>query len=616
MADHKEHDLEEELKRLEKENQRLTKRLDRIIDQGDRQHKQFEKLNEHLQSYIDIIDDHVITVNINKDLIIESVSTAFSNAFGFKESEVKGKAYEFLLDSEFVEPFKIDVVDLSSSGLPWHGEIKHLTKAETTLWTDTIITPVYDDDTGEIVEYTILSKNITQEKQLKQLKQEKLSNKEYSQNMLDFMGSKSSALLQRASKKFSYTLWLLLIAIAWFILWANYTKIDELARGVGRIIPAMQIQKVQSVDGGRVEKIYVHKGSVVKKGDILFKLNEIESVNIFAQNDVRLQELYAKKVRLYAEANELGFNKTIEPKLHSESAIQHEQSLYDANLKQKRSKIHALYEKVIQHKNTLLESQERFRRLHVNFNLLNQEMMIKQGLLEDKIISKVEYLQLSRQKNELLLDINKVEKEITKAESSIAEANSNLEAAKLTFITDAKKELNNVFPEIERLEKSQATLTDHVKRTSIYAPVDGTINKVNVTTAGEVVRGGNILAEIVPLDDSLIVEVKINPSDIAFLQVDQEAMIKFTSYDFGIYGGLKGKIVYIGADTIADSGDGKNYYIIHIRSEKNYLGTPDKPLYIKVGMVTDVDILLGKKSVMDYILKPIMKAKQTALSER
>jgi len=606
----------QEIERLKKENARLSKRLDRITDQGDRQHKQFEKLNEHLQNYIDIIDDHIITVNIDNKLVIRSVSTAFSNAFGFTPDEVLGKEYDFLLHNEDTQRFRIEIVELEATKLPWHGELKHMTKAESFLWTSSIITPVYDEDSKEVVEYTIISKNITEEKQLQELKSSKLSNKEYSQSMLEFMGSKSSALLQRASKNFSYTLWLLLAAITWFLIWANYAEIDELARGSGKIIPSMQIQKVQSTDEGRIEKIFVKEGSFVKKGDLLFKLNDIDSASTFAQNSLRLDELRAKENRLYAQAYNLPFKPDKGLLLKNPQLIEHERSLYLSNVKQHGSKIDAMKEQKIQQENALLEAKEKFRRLHANFNLLDQEIEIKKGLLEDKIISKVEYLQLGRQKNELLLEINTVEKEITKTQSGIAEIRSNIRVAKLEVITQAKRELNDIYPEIERLQKSQTSLWDHVNRTSIYAPVEGTINNVNVTTEGEVVKAGKVLADIVPLEDSLIAEVRVSPSDIAFLKLHQESMVKFSSYDFGIYGGLKGKIVYISADTIVDKSDGRSYYTVHIKTDKNSLGTEEKPLLIKVGMVTDVDILLGKKSVMDYILKPIMKAKHNALSER
>ena len=609
-------DSSEEIERLQKENDRLTKRLNRIVVQGDRQHKQIEKFNESLQSYIDIIDDHIITVTIDTDLVIKSVSTAFSNAFGFTADEVKGKSYDFLLHKDYAERFRIEIIELQATKLPWHGELLHMTKAESGLWTNSNIRPVFDDETKEILEYTIVSKNITEEKALEALKASKLSDKEYSQSMLEFMGSKSSALLQRASKSFSYTLWALFGAIAWFLLWANFAEIDELARGTGKIIPSMQIQKVQSIDSGRVEKIYAKEGAIIKKGDLLFKLNEVESSSTYAQNNLRLQELKAKKARLYAEAHNLIFTPEKELLGDSPKLIQNERSLYLSNIRQRNSKVSALREKRNQNRNTLKEAKEKFKRLHQNFNLLDQEITIKKGLLEDKIISKVEYLQLSRQKNELLLEISAVEKDITEAESTIKEMHSNIDVEELNFITRAKKELNEVSAELERLERSQLSLSDQVRRTSIYAPVDGTINKINITTEGEVVKAGNILAEVVPLQDTLIVEINIQPSDIAFLKLHQESMVKFSSYDFGIYGGLKGEIIYISADTIVDENDGKSYYVVHLKTEKNYLGSIEKPLYIKVGMVTDVDILLGKKSVMDYILKPIMKAKQGALTER
>lgn len=605
-----------EIQRLQKENKRLLKRFDRIVDQGDRQQKQYEKLNEHLQSYINITDDHIITVTLNKERLITSVSTAFSNAFGFASDEVVGQSYEFLLHNDHIDTFNAALVDFENSTLSWHGELQHITKAETVLWTSSEITPSVDVDSGEIFEYTVVSKNITQEKELLKIKAGKQSEKEYSQSMLEFMGSRSSALLQRASKKLSRTLWLMFAAIVWFMIWASYTEIDELAQGQGKVIPSMQMQKVQSEDGGRVIKVYIKEGSIVEKGDLLFKLNAIDASSTFAQNKVRLNELRAKLARLTAEANNLRFNPGKKLLLDSPEMVEHERSLYISNFNQRNSKVNALREKMIQYQNSLREAKGKFRGLHINFNLLSEEIAIKEGLLKDKIISKVEFLQLRRQKNELLSEINSMEKEITNMESSIQEVRSNIKVTKLDFLTKAKEQLNEVSPELKRLEEAQMKLSDKVNRTAVYAPMRGTINQINITTEGEVVKAGAVLAELVPFEDRLIIEAKIKPSDIAFLRLDHDSMVKFTSYDFSVYGGLKAKIIYLSADTIVDKVDGKSYYIAHLRTEKSYLGSKEKPLYIKVGMIADVDMLLGKKSVMDYILKPILKAKQSALSER
>ena len=604
-----------EIERLEKENKRLLKRFDRIVDQGDRQQKQYEKLNEHLQSYINITDDYIITATLNSEHLITSVSTAFSNAFGFSSAEVVGKNYEFLLHNEYIETFNAALADFEESKLPWQGELEHITKAETVLWTNSVITPSFDDD-GKVIEYTVVSKNITEEKELLKIKVSKYADKEYSQNMLEFMGSRSSALLQRASKKLSRTLWLLFASIVWFLVWASYTEIDELAQAQGKVIPSMQMQKIQSEDGGRVIKVYSKEGSVVEKGALLFKLNAIDASSTYAQNKVRFNELRAKLARLTAEANNIKFNPGKQLLLDSPDMVEHERSLYMSNFKQRNSKVNALKEKMSQYQNGLKEAQSKFRSLHVNFNLLDEEIGIKQGLLKDKIISKVEFLQLRRQKNELLSEIDSVEKEITNMESSIQEVKSNIKVTKLDFITRAKEQLNEVSPELKRLEEAQMKLSDKVNRTTVYAPMRGTINQINITTEGEVVKPGAVLAELVPFEDSLIIEAKIKPADIAFLRLDHDSMVKFTAYDFSVYGGLKAKIIYLSADTIVDNIDGKSYYIAHLRTDKSFLGTEEKPLYIKVGMIADVDMLLGKKSVMDYILKPILKAKQSALSER
>ena len=213
-------------------------------------------------------------------------------------------------------------------------------------------------------------------------------------------------------------------------------------------------------------------------------------------------------------------------------------------------------------------------------------------------------------------ELNQIKNEIIRAKSSINELRQNGEEIILEFQNSTKKEYFDVLSEIAKLSQVRNSLSDQLKRAEILSPVDGTIKKMYVNTIGEVAQVGSTLLEIVPSEDRLMAEVKIAPEDIAYLRINQDAMMKFSAYDFGIYGGIKAKISYISADTILDLEDSKHYYIIYLKLDRDSLGDKSNPLPIKVGMVADVDIIHGKKSVMDYILKPILKAKQTALTEK
>jgi len=599
---------------LQKQNEKLQKRLERIIKQGDRQHKQFEKLNEQLASYIDVIDDHVIAVTVDKEKMITNVSTAFSNAFGFKSKELNGTELRSIIEQDDFSRVDVELHDSISSKQPWRGELRFINKAEKLIWTETIITPNFDEE--ELTGFTIISKDISKDKELKNIKTEQIAKKSYDQSMLAFMPSRSSALLQRASNSFSYILWIVFFTVIWAIVWANYAEIEELTRGTGKVIPSKQVKKVESFDHARVEQILVEEGDVVKKGQLLLRFNNIDDSSNFEQNRLRLRELQAKSKRLELESTFSETNSIAKVKEGSSHIMEQEIALYNADVKQLTSKISAMREKIKQKLSEHDEALQKKYHLEKNLSLLVKEVEIKKKMVKEKIISEVEYIQLQRQKNDLEQELNTIQSEISRAKSSIHELEQNIQEVIFEFQNTAKKEYHEVLSEIAKLSQIHNSLSDQLTRAEIVSPIDGTIKKMYVNTIGEVAQIGNILLEIVPLEDKMLVEVKIVPEDIAYLSLRQDAMMKFSAYDFSIYGGIKAKIVYISADTIMDEEDRKSYYIVHLEMSKNHLGDEMSPLPIKIGMVADVDIIHGKKSVMDYILKPILKAKQNALTEK
>lgn len=601
---------------LQHENEKIKKRLERVIQQGDRQHKQFEKLNERLGSYINVIDDHVKSITTNKNGKITSVSTAFSNTFGFKTSELAGEHLEVLLEREDLQNIETQLQESISSRLPWHGEIRIRSKSSKLIWTDTIITPNFDEE--NLAGFTFISEDISDEKELKELKARQIANKKYDQSMLEFMSSRSSALLQRTSNSFSYVLWLTLATVAWLLIWANYAELEELTRGSGTLIPAMQVKKVESYDNARVEQILVSEGDTVKKGQLLLKFNNIENTSTLEQNTLRVEELKAKAKRLELESNLIKQQNTKNLNPENSKIMKEELALYSTNIQQLELKLSGMTEKIIQKKSEYYEAVKRETHLNKNLVLFEKELVIKEKMAKEKIISEVEFLQFQRQKNDLEEELNQIKNQIIRAQSSINELRKNLKEAKLEFKNRAKKEYHEVLSEIARLLQTHYSLNDQLTRREVYSPIDGTIKKMYVNTIGEVAQAGSILMEIVPSEGDLIVEVKISPEDIAYLVIGQEAMIKFSAYDFNIYGGMRAKISYISADTILNPEDGKDYYIIHLKLNKDTLGPDDNPshIHVKAGMVADVDIIHGKKSVMNYILKPILKAKENALTEK
>ena len=431
----------------------------------------------------------------------------------------------------------------------------------------------------------------------------------------DFLPYLSDVLLEKNPKHSRLLLWIIFIFITGFIIWANFATIDEITRGEGKVIPSSHVKKIQSFEGGILEEFYVKEGDIVKKGDKLLKIRDIGFLSKYKESEVSINALKAKAQRLYAEANGKDFKPSEELLKEIPDLLKHEKSLFESNKLEIKTKESIIEDQIKQKKNELNEAYAKLNKLKRSYSLIRNEIAINKPLVKKGIVSKIEFLKLQRQANDIKGDLNALEFSIPKIKSKIEELKKKKKNIHLEFQNKAKEQYNEVIAKISALEESKNAIEDKVKRTLIRSPVNGIIKTIYINTIGGVIKPGMDIMEIVPNEDSLLIEAKIKPSDIAFIYPKAKAKVKFTAYDFSIYGGLEGKVVSISADTITDE-KGKSYYIVRIKTDKNYLGTKEKPLKIIPGMVAKVEIITGKKSILDYILKPILKAKEKALTER
>ncbi|WP_297485031.1 HlyD family type I secretion periplasmic adaptor subunit [Sulfurimonas sp.] len=433
---------------------------------------------------------------------------------------------------------------------------------------------------------------------------------------LKYMNSVSAAILMQTKMKTRIILWLAAIIVIWLIVWAYFAQIDALTRGQGKIIPSQQLQIVQNLEGGVVNEILVKEGENVKKGQILLKIDDTDFASKYMESQLRYNELWAKSSRLIAESSGKPFH--VDKKLLkiAPELLEHEKSLYLTNKEQLNNNIRIYQRRLSQKRTERKEAEAKLRQLRSNYVLLAKEIQMNKPLVAKGIVSEVEFLQLQRKAGKLHGEVEQTKLSIPRLISVIEEQKNNIKEVKLKFQNTAKENYNKTKAEMERISKKNVAQEYKVRRSLIRSPVNGTINQILVNTIGGVVKPGMDLVKIVPSQDNLIVEAKIRPSDIAFLYPGQKAIIKFSAYDFAIYGALNGVLTHISADTIVDKIDKKSYYLVKIKTDKNYLGTKDNKLKLIAGMTADVDIITGKKTVLDYILKPIRRAFINTLSER
>jgi membrane fusion protein, adhesin transport system len=430
----------------------------------------------------------------------------------------------------------------------------------------------------------------------------------------EYIHSLSAAVLTTTSKRLRIVLYSWVAAIALFIIWAAFAKIDEVSRGNGQVVASAHNKMIQNLEGGIVEEILIREGQAVKTNQPLLKIKNGKSSSSLESNQLEVYALRAKLMRLKAEAQGGSFSGAgVSPQM--ESYIQNELSLLHNNQSNLQAKISGLQEKLSQNRQELSEARSRKEHLKQSLNMINEEVRMTGPMVEKGVRSKVDFLKLQREANEAEDAYQSTELSIPRLASVIQETARNIEEARYLYRSDAQTQYNETLAKLNSLQADSTALTDQVDRTTVRAPMDGIVQRLLVHTRGGVIKPGDDLIEIVPNGEKLVVEVKIKPSDIAFIYPGQRAVVKLSAYDFAIYGALEGKVTLISADTQTDRKE-ETFYTVRIETDKSYVEHNGKRLSILPGMTLSADIVTGKKTVLDYILKPILKTKQHMLSER
>ena len=430
-----------------------------------------------------------------------------------------------------------------------------------------------------------------------------------------YMRSLSAAAVHRSPRYLIAVVMIFALFVIAAIVWMNWAKIDVVIRGSGKVSPASQVQNIQSLEGGIISEILVAEGQVVEAGQPLIKISDVAFSSSFEENRLLYLELVAKASRLEAEAFDRAFKPDSEVSAEAPHLIKSEKSLFDSNQQQLKETLSVLEEKTSQQKSALIEAQSKRRQIQRSLDLVKKEIVIKKPLKDRGIISEVEFLQLQQREAEFEGEIEAVKLSVPRIKSTIEEARFNKQKEKLNFQNNAKKELNEVTAEISRIKETQTALQDRVKRTTLRSPVNGIVQRLYINTIGGVISPGNNILEIVPQEDSLLVELKIKPADIAYVDVGQFARLKFSAYDFAVHGSLQGIVTFVSADTITDE-EGQSFFLVRVKPGKYYLGAKHGDLPIKIGMTAEADIITAKKTILSYLTEPVHRGIDKALRER
>lgn len=402
------------------------------------------------------------------------------------------------------------------------------------------------------------------------------------------------------------------------LIWAALAIVDEVTRGNAKIIPSRQTQIVQSLEGGLIQDILVSEGQIVAKGEILMRIDDTMFGSQFGEAKEKRAALQARLARLEIEARgdmdgavpfPAGLDQTYP------AAVQAERQLHDARLRKLRQEQDVLDQQIQQKKREMDELSAQRKRLQAGKPLMEREMAITRRLYGERVVPEIEMLRQERQLAELNGQIDVNAASLNRAEGAVREAESRRDAAVAGFRASSEEDLTKTRADLAVLDEGFRAAQDRVRRTELRAPVRGVVNRVHVTTIGAVVQPAATLIDIVPLDDSLLVEAQIRPQDIGFIRPQQEAVVKITAYDSAIFGKLQGKVERISADTTTDP-RGEPFYRVIVRTDKSNLDRSGDSLPIIPGMIAQVEILTGRKSVLSYLLKPARLLRDEALKER
>ncbi len=431
---------------------------------------------------------------------------------------------------------------------------------------------------------------------------------------LMYMRSLTAAVLQRTPRHLMLILGVMGLLVAAAITWMNLAKIDVVVRGSGKVTPVQQLQVVQSLEGGVVSEILTHEGDIVGVGQPLIKISDVAFSSSFEENQLKYLKLRTDMLRLQAEADGSEFKSDAQILSEAPDLMRATRRLYVSRQKQLQQTMQIQHEQVRQMESQLIEAQAKHRQLQRSLSLLREEIALKAPLVKKGLVGQVEFLQLKQRENDLQGEVESVGLSVPRIRSTIKEGKRKIQQSQLDFRSEARKNLNDAAAEASRIAETQQALKDRVQRTVVRSPVKGTITRLHINTVGGVIAAGGPILEIVPYGGKLIVEVRIKPADIANISTGMLARLKFSAYDFAIYGSLDGKVSFVSADTVTDK-NGESYYVVRVEPERDYLGPKAQPLSVRVGMTVEADIISNKKTILEYLLKPIKRGLGKALRE-
>ena len=399
------------------------------------------------------------------------------------------------------------------------------------------------------------------------------------------------------------------IGFAMFLLWAMLAQVDEVTSGQGKVIPSSKAQLIQAAEPAIVKELMVRSGQRVQRGQLLARLDDTQSASELGQIQAETEALSARSARLAGEGT------------RSSTSCSGADCADEAQLRQVResalrSRISALQASAEQRRREATEAQATISSLQGSLALAQRQVGMLEPLAAKNIVPQTDLLDARREVNDLQGRIAAAREQQSRAMAAVREAQAQASEAGFSFRQEALNERSQIEAKLAVNQESLRGARGRLGRMELRSPVNGIVNDLQVTTIGGFVQAGQKVMEVIPMGEKLLVETRVKPSDIAFIKVGDRALVKVTAYDFSTYGGLDGRVVQVSADSIYDEVEKEAYFNVIVETNKSYLQSAGRRLPITPGMMTDTQIITGRKSILRYLLKPVLKARSEALRER
>jgi len=420
---------------------------------------------------------------------------------------------------------------------------------------------------------------------------------------------------RQKQSKFRVAAVIIVLLLAAMFAWASQANLDEVAIAQGEVVPQGQIKSIQHLEGGIIEEMYVTDGDVVQAGDPLVRLDLSASNTREAELRVALDGLMLRRARLLAEAN------GVEPEFPAEVAERraavtaNELNAYRARQEELTSALEGLQQEVNQRDYEMRQQKAEAASLRDQFRLAQENFAIAEDLITDGLISRLDYLDAESEVERLRGQLESLAESIPAAEAAFAQARERIHETEIAFRRAALEDLSDVELAIDQTSEELIKASAMSNRTLITSPIDGIVKSMRFYTIGAVVKPGETLMDIVPSNDMLVIEARLNPQDVGYVKAGQRAVVKISTYDFIRYGGLDAEVVMVSPDSLQDE-DGNTYFRVIAATDLSYLGVEPGDLPITAGMEATLDIHTGTNTVLHYLLKPVLKLRNEAFRER